>query len=150
MVALSLWVGYQTYDRSLTKDPRPAPGYSLNQDGGTLLPLERRLAKLSGALGLAATDPVLTAARQVAARPGLAASAWRDAVALPCATESTWERFGGSPDPTGALIHAAYGRTADAADRLNAESATAGLTAPRQQLQALCVAVLSSPELVAQ
>lgn len=151
--------------------PAPAPlgdAFTLSRSTIQLLPFSVRLSKLAAIAQVAVTDPLL--APVVSARLSLGdhdyahgipadrswtaskLTAWVAAVRPICASTQFRARFPALPEDLGALVEAAYGRAADADDRALVDEALAELAEPDPEARytAVCLAVLSSTELVAQ
>lgn len=149
--------------------PEPLPdAFTLTRSSVQLLPFPVRLSKLAAVAQVSTDDPLL--APVVAARLSLGdhdyahgipadrtwtaskLTAWVAAVRPICASTQFRARFPALPADLGALIEAAYGRAADAEDRAAIDEALAELPAEDTEARytAVCLAVLSSMELVAQ
>ncbi len=150
----------------------PAPplgdAFTVTRGSVQLLPFPVRLSKLAAIVQVPTTDPLL--APVVAARVTLGdhdyahgipadrswtaskVTAWVAAVRPICASTQFRARYPTLPGDLGALIEAAYGRDADAEDHAAIEEALAELPAEDAEARytAVCLAVLSSMELVAQ
>ncbi|WP_169791681.1 hypothetical protein [Sandaracinus amylolyticus] len=147
-------------------DPTDPPAFVAPLESVTLLPFDVRLQRVADAVGVSTDDPILADLR--AARlelgdhdygagvaPDLAWSArrmtsWARALRPVCASEAMRARYPALRDALEELAIAAYGRRAtpedyDAYDAALAEVPLVG----DAQYRAMCIALLSSTELVA-
>lgn len=158
--------------RAPAPTPTPAPPledpFTLSRTSIQLLPYSVRLSKVAAVLGLPSSHPLLAPLRDAhvalgdhdyahgipADRSWSAAklTAWVAAVRPVCASSELAARYPTLPERPDALIEAAYGRAADEDDRQELAAALAEAVAPTQaaEREAVCLAVLSSLEMVAQ
>jgi hypothetical protein len=144
----------------------PPTPFSVPHQELKLLPFEARLSKLEAVTGVPASDPIfaeLIANRQSLGdydyangiKPDNTWSAsklvqWVVALKPVCSSSAVQQRYPDLPQSLPALIEAAYGRPATAADLAAAQESLEGLTVDADaRHQAICLAVLSSLEFLA-
>lgn len=153
--------------------PAPAPeplgdAFTITRGQLQLLPFAVRLSKLAAIAGVATDDPLLAPVVQArlslgdhdyahgvpADRSWSAAklTAWVAAIRPLCASAELRARFPDLPTSLGPLIEVAYGRAAEPEDHALVAEALTELPEDDAEARAtaVCLAVLSSAELVAQ
>lgn len=141
------------------------PGFTLQREEVRLLPFHIRLAKLATLTGLATDDPLFD--RLLSSRydlgdhnygqnvgPDLSWNAskialWVRAIQPICTSEAMAMRYD-LPQDTSALLAAAYGRSPEADELVDFEAVQQQNLDEAGQYEAICLAVLTSSEFVAQ
>lgn len=141
--------------------------FALPANEVTLLPFKVRLAKVATVAGVPITDPILQGLRDARYSLGdydfansqkpdstwtaLRISDWVRAIKPVCASSQVKARFASLPADLPALISAAHGRTATAAEKAAVDENLLGLTlSDSERYEAVCLSVLSSLEFLAQ
>ncbi len=141
--------------------------FDLAVDAPQLLPFTVRLARVAAVLGTDIDAPALETLRKN--RTGLGdhdfangqqpdrlwsasrMSLWIRSLKPVCASQAMRDRYPALPEDLGALIQAAYGRAMTADDRAAIDEVLGTATLdPATRYQLVCLAVLSSAELVVQ
>ncbi len=152
---------------SATGTTPPVGGFTVPAEQPVLLPFETRLSKVAAVAGLPESDPAFDLLRQNATRLGaydfangvvpdhswtaLRLSLWVQSLKPVCASPAMAARFPALPESLGPFIEAAYGRAMTDEDLADIDAARAGLAlTPEQLSRTLCLALLSSAELVIQ
>ena len=148
-------------------DPAWKPGFGIDDSQPALLPIDMRLRRLAGALGLPVEDPLFDGVRSARIALGgydhaqgvlpdglwIASrmASWVRVLRPICSSAPMRDRYPALPEALPALIRAAWGRPAQAQDLADFEEelATSAL-AETDQYEATCLAVFSAAEFVYQ
>jgi hypothetical protein len=148
-------------------EPPWEPGFGIDDSQPALLPIDMRLRRLAGAIGLPVADPLFDGVRDARIALGgydhaqgvlpdglwIASrmASWVRVLRPICTSAPMRERYPALPEALPALIRAAWGRAAQAEDlaAFEEEIAASGLAAA-EQYEALCLAVFSAAEFVYQ
>lgn len=148
-------------------DAPVGPAFELPRDKLLLLPFDVRMNKLAAVAGVSLDDPIFSElyrqryelgdhdyASGTAPDLGWTASrmtTWLRALRPVCASDAMRARYPSIRDGLDALVLAAYGRRATDADRAQYDATVAGAGLdPETERNTMCLAILSSAELVAQ
>jgi hypothetical protein len=147
--------------------PVVVSGFTVPFEQLRVLPYAVRFGRVVAVTGAPATDPIFellrtnrtllgdhdfaTGVKPDSTWSALRMSEWVRAVKPVCASAAMRAKYAALPANLGPLVEAAYGRAARADDTAAVKDALAGLTLDEKaQYQAICVAVLSSLEFLAQ
>jgi len=148
-------------------DPAWKPGFGIDDSQPALLPIDMRLRRLAGALGLPVEDSLFDGVRSARIALGgydhaqgvlpdglwIASrmASWVRVLRPICSSAAMRERYPALPEALPALIRAAWGRPAQAQDLADFEQelAASALAEP-DQYEATCLAVFSAAEFVYQ
>jgi hypothetical protein len=148
-------------------DPAWEPGFGIDDSQPALLPIDMRLRRLAGALGLPVDDALFDGVRSARIALGgydhaqgvlpdglwIASrmASWVRVLRPICGSAPMRERYPALPEALPGLIRAAWGRAAQPQDLADFEEELAASTlADADQYEALCLAVFSAAEFVYQ
>ena len=155
-------------DPAMQAPPPPPwkPGFGIDDSQPSLLPVDMRVRRLAGALGLPVSDPLFDGVRSARIALGgydhaqgvlpdglwIASrmTAWVRVLQPICGSDAMRTRYPALPEALPELLRAAWGRPAEAADLADFEPLFAAGTEAATQYETACLAVFSAAEFVYQ